>query len=857
MTTADRAAEYLKILQITAQAEARFAERRKQDEMDIVADVIAEEEWRTQQADEIPEPEDHTEEYKAIHNWLLYVAREHPGPHQNNMLSLAIKQPDKWRPADAFTAWLFLQGQYKPWLIEHGFDPSTIKRPLTKVAEVEVIKPIKEVRLDDRSLGFVLRFRYLDKEEHDRVRRAMSDLAGRQYHDGSKPGARMQEPHWYIPGDAPGAESLKKYLYETPQKIQQDIDWAIQTYGEQSSSTQRYLRKRETLAWSIQDGVDSRIEYLINRASRLVLMSKAHEPTEDFTLINEYVNDDGSPLREFQKADIQYLLETTRESRESGGRYGNGSYLGNPMGLGKTPVAIATVCESWEHELRRNPHRSRQDLRCLVLCPASVKINWLREVFNWTRHAERLGYTVQILRGGGPQQITGNFVIANPQLLRKWQNKDTWTWEPELLFMQVLTEDWFAIIADEAHMYKTWKAQRTSNALELFSGKRWDAKKLNYVSWRRPVPLRLMLSGTAILNRPAEWASQLYALGLLDQFGGESRYISLYCTGYASNDRMQELNLRFRERGYRRVEKEDMAETPECKIVPLHNVPKSFGLNDSNRNDWPQLLQNHGWSFVPGVLGQLPPKTRTVVRMSLSNREEYRRVEKEFRGWLLEHYEGDMERFLKSLRGEAMVQITKLKWCAARGKVKAAISWLNDFLEETEDQKIVIYVDHRDIWDQLMQRYMDKAVGIIGGQTEDQRQAAIDNFQTDPNTRVMVAMLTAGGIGITLTAASHLVFLELGWTPAIHDQAEDRIWGRINDLHGANIYYFLAENTIDTNISKMIDRKREVVTGAIQGTEADQTAMLKQLILDVIDEGFVERTQEASDESGDDEDDAA
>jgi len=119
---------------------------------------------------------------------------------------------------------------------------------------------------------------------------------------------------------------------------------------------------------------------------------------------------------------------------------------------------------------------------------------------------------------------------------------------------------------------------------------------------------------------------------------------------------------------------------------------------------------------------------------------------------------------------------------------------------------------------------------------------------------LMIAMLTAGGIGITLTAANHMAFLELGWTPAIHDQAEDRIWGRVNDLHGASIYYLIAERTIDTYISALIDSKRERVTAATQGADVDETALITELAAKMLRDAAIIEAQikeKNEDENGD------
>jgi SNF2 family DNA or RNA helicase len=89
--------------------------------------------------------------------------------------------------------------------------------------------------------------------------------------------------------------------------------------------------------------------------------------------------------------------------------------------------------------------------------------------------------------------------------------------------------------------------------------------------------------------------------------------------------------------------------------------------------------------------------------------------------------------------------------------------------------------------------------------------------------------LKSGGVGITLTAASDMVILELGWNPKIMDQAIDRIH-RIGQLSGVNAYYLLALGTIEEKIAELLDKKRKIIDGVIDGIETDEESLLMELI---------------------------
>jgi hypothetical protein len=173
-------------------------------------------------------------------------------------------------------------------------------------------------------------------------------------------------------------------------------------------------------------------------------------------------------------------------------------------------------------------------------------------------------------------------------------------------------------------------------------------------------------------------------------------------------------------------------------------------------------------------------------------------------------------------RARQLVKIEALKSTAARGKLEAVARWVEDFLESGE--KLVLFGWHREIVDTLAERF--GAPKITGDTSTEDRQAAVDCFQGNPDTRLLVCNVRAGGVGLTLTASSNVGFCELGWTPAEHDQAEDRCH-RIGQRDSVNAWYLLAEDTIDTQIHALIEKKRAVVEAATEGvTETAGTDVL-------------------------------
>jgi SNF2 family DNA or RNA helicase len=92
-----------------------------------------------------------------------------------------------------------------------------------------------------------------------------------------------------------------------------------------------------------------------------------------------------------------------------------------------------------------------------------------------------------------------------------------------------------------------------------------------------------------------------------------------------------------------------------------------------------------------------------------------------------------------------------------------------------------------------------------------------------------VCSLRAASQGITLTRASNVAFLELDWTPARHDQAEDRLH-RIGQRDAVTAWYLLAPNTIDETMAQILERKRGVISAVTEGQVRDEERLAEAVV---------------------------
>lgn len=412
---------------------------------------------------------------------------------------------------------------------------------------------------------------------------------------------------------------------------------------------------------------------------------------------------------------------------------------GDEMGLGKTGQAIVSVARA-----NATP--------CLVICPASLKINWQREVENFTDLRPLI--LTDSIKSTFPYFIGKmnlfDVVIVNYESLRKYfvVKAEKGAKLKDIVFQDVI-KMFKSVIIDESHRCKNPATATARFCMGICHGK-------EYVN---------MLTGTPVVNDTMDLATQLCILGRINDFGGYSNFINTYGDG----KNLDALNTILHESCYFRRGKKE-------------------------------------------VLKDLPDLTRSKVIVDLCNREEYDLCEQDLRTWLKEYKEMTDAEIKKKMRKEALVRFMNLRTLAGKGKVDAAITFLNDTSEP-----VVVFCEHHDIVDELTNAFPD-AVCVTGRQNAAQKQAAIDAFQAGER-RIIICSIKAAGVGLTLTASSNILFVELCWTMADLSQCESRCH-RNGQKNAVNSWVLIGSHSIDRYLFQLIMDKGSMAN-TITGAEDD------------------------------------
>jgi len=311
------------------------------------------------------------------------------------------------------------------------------------------------------------------------------------------------------------------------------------------------------------------------------------------------------------------------------------------------------------------------------------------------------------------------------------------------------------LICDESHYLKTPNSQRTIFTLKYFNS----------------VPYKILTTGTPILNRTIELIPQLRLLDTLKYFGGEDKFKNQYTIKDGFNYKSKN---------------EELLQAELRKICMIRRMKKD-------------------------VAKDLPEKIKQYIPIPM-NRMEYDQVELNTMEWYEKKLQNDglseHEISNKIISLNELTKIEYLRQVAAKSKLHSVYEWIDNALEQTN--KILIFAHHREILENIHNHYKQNSILFYGGMSNKIKQS-VDDFVNNDNINLFIGSIQASGIGIDglQNICDIAVFIELAWTPAMMDQCEDRLH-RIGQKNPVNIYYLIAENSIEEYIYNIVIEKKQM-----------------------------------------------
>ncbi len=170
--------------------------------------------------------------------------------------------------------------------------------------------------------------------------------------------------------------------------------------------------------------------------------------------------------------------------------------------------------------------------------------------------------------------------------------------------------------------------------------------------------------------------------------------------------------------------------------------------------------------------------------------------------------------------------IVYMQYLAYLGKRTEMLKWIGDFIE---DNKLIVFVEHRKIVQDIHTHFKTNSVKYYGGMSATQKQEAKDRFIN--NVDLFIANTQSGGTGLDgLQHVCHNVCVaELGWTSTGFDQAVGRV-ERIGQENDVNVYVPLTQGSVEEHIMSVIDKSREITTQILDGVEAQPISLLQELV---------------------------
>ena len=424
---------------------------------------------------------------------------------------------------------------------------------------------------------------------------------------------------------------------------------------------------------------------------------------------------------------------------------GFGSIIADDMGLGKTLQVISLL-------LRLKEEDPGSDRQALIVVPTTLITNWMKEFEKFAP-----GITCSVYHGPGrePNRET-DVVLTSYGMVRSDQE-----------YLSGIT--WRAVVIDEAQNIKNPSTAQTRAVKKLKSG------------------IRVAMSGTPVENRLSEYWS-IFDFTNRGYLGSRKKFADEFAFPIELSRDRQKLDRFLKITGpfIMRREKSDRS------VI----------------SDLPDKVEN---DVFAAMVKEQAAIYENVLRSMMGTIEEVP----------VEAKEGKIQR-----KGLVLKMITALKQVCNHpshylkksdyspelsGKAGVFTRLMENILENND--KVLVFTQYREmgfiLQEMIRARFDAGSLFLHGGTPRKQRDAMVEQFQRDPHRRIFILSLKAGGTGLNLTAANHVIHYDLWWNPAVEAQATDRAY-RIGQDRNVMVHRMITRGTFEERINEMLKDKKQL-----------------------------------------------
>ena len=436
---------------------------------------------------------------------------------------------------------------------------------------------------------------------------------------------------------------------------------------------------------------------------------------------------------------------------------------GSGVGCGKTKMAIF-----YAEMLNLFP--------CMVVCPASVKSGWLRE-WKETNPDRRVSI---ISTSSPPEDFEADVIVINYDILGKRVTKENGKTSLEIRLDGMKKKSFSLVIADEIHFLKNRKSIRSKSFKKLI----------------HKVPSVIGLTGTLIMNRPAELLNILILIERIKEITPDDQYHHYFFERYCN---MKETNFGLDISG-------------ASNIKELNRLLKECCYFQVSKRD---------------ALKELPPISENVVECEITNKRAYKKAKGDLLQFIEDKFK-DEEKVEKAARAEFLVKLSTLKQLSLEGKEKFIKKWVEEWMEANEEEKLLVFASQSTILTKIAGEFKEGLL-ITGSTTTKKRDEILQKFFLQKESRVLFANIGCLGTGVDglQKVCSNMAILELPPRPSDLVQVIGRL-ERSGQENPVTIQYLLSPETIDQDLWEILKGKKDVTDMLNKGFQDDTSLMILQ-----------------------------